>query len=257
MAHRSLVLAMGAFISLNLGGAGLANEQEHSSVVAATAEWAQVLEQFVNDTGQIAFHELAEDRDNLDRFVAWVGEVSPETHPERFPTAADVLAYHINAYNALSMQGVLAAELPKSLGGLRKYHFFGLRQFVVGGRNLSLYTYENDVIRKLGEPRVHFALNCMSISCPRLPREPFKSSKLETQLERETRAFFMEPRNVTVDTGARRVTLSKILDFYEEDFVNSAGSLIAYANRYLPTTIPAAFTVRFFSYDWGVNYQKR
>lgn len=77
------------------------------------------------------------------------------------------------------MYGVVDAGVPDSLGGLTKFTFFYLRRFTIGGKSVSLYSFENDVIRPLGEERVHFALNCMVVSCPRLPRTAFTADQLD------------------------------------------------------------------------------
>jgi hypothetical protein len=73
----------------------------------------------------------------------------------------------------LAMHGVVQAGIPDSLGGFRKVSFFYLQKFNIGGKSMSLYHFENEVIRPLGEERVHFALNCMVIGCPKLPRSAF------------------------------------------------------------------------------------
>lgn len=217
--------------------------------------WARVLSTYVDDRGRVDFAGLARRRADLDAYVAWIYERSPEGWPELYPTRAHVLAYHINAYNALALYNIIEAGIPESLAGFAKLRFFYLRQGMVGGRPLTLYEYENDVIRRLGEPRVHFALNCMSVGCPRLPREPFTADKLEQQLERETREFFAEPRNVRVDAATRTVFLSEILDFYSEDFLAVAPSLLAYVNRYRESPVPEDYAVDFIPYDWTVNRQ--
>lgn len=219
------------------------------------AAWARVLETFVDDQGHVDYVGLAEDRGDLDAFVAYVYTVSPESHPDRFPDRADRLAYYINAYNALAMYNVLESGTPESLGGWTKLDFFVLRRVQVGGQRISLYDFENDVIRPTGEERVHFALNCMAVSCPRLPRAPFLADDLDDRLEHEALAFFAEPRNLTVDHAARTVTLSEILDFFEEDFLADAPNLVAYVNRYVDQPIPETYDVRFFDYDWKVNAQ--
>jgi hypothetical protein len=82
-----------------------------------------------------------------------------------------------------SRDGCVQAGVPESLGGLTKLTFFYLRTFTIGGKSISLYTFENDVIRPLGEERVHFALNCMVVSCPRLPRVAFSAAELDGQLD--------------------------------------------------------------------------
>ena len=122
---------------------------------------------------------------------------------------------------------------------------------------LMSHNFENDVIRRLGEERVHFALNCMVVSCPRLPRTAFSADALERQLDTAARTFMSERRNVGVDPVRREVWLSAIFDFYTKDFLDHAPSLIAYVNRYRTEPIPSEFKVRFFDYDWTVNDRRR
>jgi hypothetical protein len=217
--------------------------------------WATVLQTYVDDEGRVDFAGLAENPEVLLGYLDYVGEISPESHPERFPNRDSVLAYYINAYNALAIYNVIDSGIPKSIGGLRKFHFFFLKRLKVGGRQISLYRLENDLIRPLGEERVHFALNCMAVSCPRLPREPFTAARLDQQLEREAKRFFADQRNLEVQPEKRRVRVAEILDFYTEDFTAKAGSLVAYINRYNDGPIPEDFEIRFFDYDWTVNRQ--
>lgn len=224
--------------------------------VDALAHWTRVLNRFVDEQGRVDFVGLAQERGALDAYVAWVAAVSPHNAPERFPTTGSQLAFHINSYNALSMYNVLEAGLPRSLSGLKKVHFFVLRKLVVGGRRISLYDYENDVIRPLGDPRVHFALNCMVVSCPRLPRKPFAASTVDQALDTQARQFFGETRNLRVDHGARTVTFSEILAFYREDFLAVEPSVQAYARRYHDGPVPDEYAVRFTPYDWRVNHQR-
>lgn len=216
---------------------------------AAAAAWGRVLERFVDDEGRVDFAALRADRADLDRYVAFIAALPPEA----LPAGPDRLAHYINSYNALSMYNVLESGIPRTHAGLRKIRFFVLREHVIGGRRWSLYAFENEVIRPLGEPRVHFVLNCSAVSCPRLPRRPFRGDELETQFERETRRFFAEARNFRVDQEGRTVWLSEIQRFYAEDFVpGHAPSLIAYANRYAPEPAPLDYRVRFTPYDWTI-----
>lgn len=217
--------------------------------------WARVLERYVDDQGRVDFHGIKRDRADLDRFVAWVYENGPNNHPGLFSTRSDVLAFHLNAYNALSMYNVIEAGIPESLSGFRKVGFFYLRKIRVGGEPMSLYDYENEVIRKLGEPRVHFALNCMAAGCPRLPQEVFRAETLDQQLERETVYFLNEDRNVQVDNERRVLRLSEILDFYTGDFLTAAPSLADYVNHYRSIKVPTDFDVEFIPYDWIIHRQ--
>jgi hypothetical protein len=251
---RRLIGLLLGIVSLALPTRAIAAEGPVPTGVAAwEALWTSVLSKVVDGAGRIDFVRLKDDHADLDRVVAFIAAVDPDSQPARFPDRSSRLAYYINAYNALAMHGVLAAGVPESLGGLRKLTFFVFRTFAIGGVSRSLYGLENDVIRPLGEERVHFALNCMVVGCPRLPREAFTANKLEQQLDDAAREFINEDRNVRVDRDRRKVWLSAIFDFYTKDFLLRAPSLIAYVNRYRTKLVPTNFKVRFLDYDWSAN----
>ncbi|HKZ08548.1 MAG TPA: DUF547 domain-containing protein [Methylomirabilota bacterium] len=218
-------------------------------VDGAEAAWARVLATHVLDDGRVDFVALRRDPHDLTAYVAWVAEHGPRTAPARYPTAAARLAYYINAYNALAMYQIVATPRRPE----QQIPFFFLTTVTIDGRRTSLYRLEDLVIRPLGEPRVHFALNCMVRGCPRLPREAFDPARLDAQLERETRRFFNEATNVQVDPPLGVVRLNSILRFYQSDFLAEAPSLIAYANRYRDEPIPDGLTVRFIPYDWTLR----
>ena len=243
---------------LLLAGCASVSRPHHSptaEIAPPYDAWARVLEKYVDDQGRINFAGVAKDRTDLDRFVAYVYDVGPNNQPQRFPTPEHVLAFHINAYNALAMHKVIESDIPQTLAGLKKIGFFYLGKVQVGGEPISLYDYENKVIRALNEPRIHVALNCMSIGCPRLPREPFDAEKLNEQLDREARLFYNEVRNVEVNVSRRVLRLSEILDFYTADFLAKAPSLAVYVNRYRLSPVPENYTVEFIAYDWTINRQ--
>src|SRR6516165_5585902 len=218
--------------------------------------WTKVLTRYGDDSGRIDFDSLRQNHTDLDRVVAFIAAVDPDSQPQRFPDKHSRLAFYINAYNALAMYRVVQAGVPESLGGLRKFTFFHLRAFAVGGKSISLSKFENDVIRPLGEERVHFALNCMVVSCPRLPRVAFSAAALDGRLDTAARSFIGDTRNVWIEHAKREVWLSAIFDFYTADFLARAPSLIAYVNRYRAAQIPADFNVRFLEYHWTVNHRK-
>jgi hypothetical protein len=259
MSRRFACIALGVLlliiipVTFPLGAAVARPGTEEMSVREWEALWTSVLTRHVDNAGRIDFAALIRDHADLDRVVAFVAAVDPVSRPQRFPDLASRLAFYINAYNALAMHGIVDAGVPKSLSGLTKFSFFYLRKFVVGGKSISLYDLENDVIRPLGEERIHFALNCMVVGCPRLPRAAFSADALDRELDAAAHLFIEEDRNVSVDPARHEVRLSGIFEFYTRDFLNRAPSLIAYVNRYRAEPIPAAFKVRFFDYDWTVN----
>lgn len=197
---------------------------------------------------------MAQSPEDLETYVAWAARTGPESEPARFPTLADKLAYYINTYNALAMYNILKSNFPPDLYRVR-VAFFYKNRFETGGRFISLYALENQVIRPLGDPRVHAALNCMARGCPRLPREPFEAGKLDAQLEALAKEFFDEERHVELQPERRTVRFSQILQFYPEDFLKKAPSLIAYANQYRRQRIPEGWQVAYIPYDWTLNKQ--
>lgn len=229
------------------------------SLAQAERGYAGVLLRHVNDRGEVDFTALRDDKTSsgLQALEAYVQAIGA-TPLNAAPTPHGHLAHMINAYNALSMYNVIASGIPATHAGWAKVKFFILRKFEIGGTPMSLYAFENDIIRKLNEPRVHFALNCSAVSCPVLPRTPFSADRLDAELDRETRAFFARPENLRIDTAQRTVYFNEILKFYTEDFTPAhAASLIAYAQRYTASVIPPDYQVAFTPYDWTVADSRR
>jgi hypothetical protein len=226
-------------------------EQE---TAAPDKAWASVLSRFVDEKGRIDFAGMARDPHDLEVFVAWLAKVSPAAQPGSFPTPESRLAYDINAYNALAMYDTIRSGMPRDLNAV-KVRFFYKNRFQLGGSDISLYDFENKVIRPMGDPRVHFALNCMARGCPRLPREPFRADMLDAELEASAQYFFNEDRNVKLEPDRKTVRLSQILQFYTDDFLKKAPSLIAYVNKYHQDRIPDGWNVEFIPYDWQLNAQ--
>ena len=214
--------------------------------------WANVLSRYVDTNGKIDFAALSHDRGDLDAYVAWIATVSPANTPASFPNQDAKLAYYLNAYNALAMYNVLESGMPKDLNAV-KVRFFYSSKLTIGGEKMSLYDLENKIIRPMGDPRVHFALNCMVRGCPRLPREPFRADQVQMELEATAQYFLNEDRNVQVDAEKQTVRFSEILKFYTEDFLKKAPSLPAYANKYRESKIPETYKVDFIPYDWTLN----
>jgi hypothetical protein len=194
---------------------------EPSSQLFCHADWATFLARHVDHRGRLNYSAAATDRADLDRYISAVAARSPDTSPASFPDREHRLSYWLNAYSAWVMQAVLAHYPIRSVRDVRPslVHrllpkgtgFFLLQRIRLGGQRTSLYYLENQIVRKrFGEPRIHFALNCASGGCPRLPTGPFEAEGLDDTLNRETRYFVSEKRNVRADLEARTVQLSSI-----------------------------------------------
>lgn len=218
--------------------------------------WEGVLRRRIDARGRVDFAGIAADPAPLEAVVASVAAQGPQNDPAAFPTRADVIAYHLNAYNATAMLGIVRRGIPDYLGFIARFAFFANTTVRIGGTDTTLKDYENDVIRKLGEERVHFCLNCMVRGCPRLPQAPFRAGVLEAQLSAAAREFCSSPYQVRPAPDRGRVFVSQIFEFYTSDFTPAkAPSLLAYINRRRAAKLPDDWGVGFFDYDWTVNRQ--
>ncbi len=231
-------------------------------------DWNAVLQQYVDERGFVDYQALNQNRAQLDRYVQAVKSQGPSSNPELFPTKNDQLAYYINAYNALVFEGVLnRGPEEKSVwrGLVSGLNFFIRMKIMIDGEQTNLKKLEDDIIRDgFKDPRIHAALNCASISCPRLPQVAFEADVLDQQLDEAIIEFVNDERNVRIDHKAKKVYLSKIFDWFEDDFIdyekangNPDPSLNSYINRYLSTDsqIPTDYKNDFVKYDKGINKQ--
>jgi len=267
MKQLTLLLLSLFVITLTLISPTMANESTIQSTpksskanpyLDALPLWSRVLEKFVDEQGRTDFKALASDVDELKQFLAVIAEISPTSHPDLFDNQQKVLAYHVNAYNALAMWGVIERDIPKNFSSLlKRASFFKFRSVQIGGKKTNLYDYENKVIRPLGEPRMHFALNCMVVDCPRLPQTVFTAENLEQDLQNAAVEFFNKDKHIQIKTESQQVHLSGIMKFYTKDYVASGKKqdLIGYVNQYRESSIPETYKVKFIKYDWAVNQQ--
>ena len=165
------------------------------------------------------------------------------------------LAFYINAYNAWILHEALAKYPTKSVKDAL-FTFFTGRRLTVAGQQTSFNALEKDTIRsKFGEPRVHFALNCASRSCPPLNREAFAGDKLDGQFEKLAKGYVTSERGVKYSAETKTADLSKIFDWYKDDFKADGGAL-AFINKRRSSQIPADAKITYQEYDWGLNEAK-
>lgn len=256
MFYRLLLAASLLFVSMNI----------QAEEAFSHDDWNSVLGQFVNDEGYVDYQGLKSDRATFDRYIERIETISPVTNPELFPTKADQLAYYMNAYNALVFKGVLArGPEEKSVwrGLVSGYNFFVKMKITVGGKRTNLKKLEDDIIRaEFLDPRIHAAINCASISCPRLPQQAFVAATLEQQLDDAMREFVNSEMHIKLDQTRRTAKVSKIFKWFKKDFTsyektngNVKPSLLHYINRYRELKIPADFKVEYLDYNKKINKQ--
>lgn len=209
-----------------------------------SADYASLLKKYVTPDGvrYSAWKKNAEDLAALQRVTEGMAAAK-----------GDDLAFYLNAYNAWILREALAKYPAKSVKDPLFSFFLGNR-IVVTGRKMSFNTFEKEVIRgRFKEPRVHFALNCASRSCPPLNAEPFKAASLEAQLEALAKAFIDSERGVRVKGD--EVALSKIFDWYKEDF-GGPEAVLKFINRRREQPLSSKAKISYQEYNWNLNETK-
>lgn len=179
---------------------------------------------------------------------------------ETFPLArlageAETLAFHLNAYNLFTLRLVAEHQPLADIRDLGHWWRPVWKQTVgrLDGREVSLDDIEHGVLRPRGEPRIHFALVCASLSCPDLRAEPYRPATLDAQLDAQVRDFLANPGK-GLARDAARVRVSRIFDWFAEDFA-VAGGVRTFIAHYLP--LPATVTLDAdLPYDWRLNARR-
>ena len=220
----------------------------HAEVGAWQKDYDTLLKKYVSGGGvrYSAWKANAADMAALEKVISAVAAENPSSYPRN-----EKLAFYINAYNASILSEALQKYPTKSVKDTL-FTFFTAKRITVAGEKMSFNHLEKDIIRPLGEPRIHFALNCASRSCPPLRAEVYSAAKLDAQLDEQARGYVNSDRGVKVngDTGQ----LSKIFDWYKEDFGGDAG-VSAFLKKHRKEKSDFK-TVSYQDYDWGLNETK-
>ncbi len=270
-ARRTASLAAALLVALAVPGCGAdaATDPEGSSSEAAEAAgsqgraegplaaWGRVLEEHHRDGG-IDYAALKRDRGDLDRYLASLADAEPSKMKKD-----ERLAFWINAYNAVVLHHVL--ERYPGIGSVEDVDgFFDTLTIRVAGEERTLDEIEKQGIA-IGDPRIHFAVVCASTSCPDLRGEPFVASRLDRQLEEQTRRFLAdESKGARLEGGT--LHLSSIFKWYAGDFTGGStvvaffarGGVLDWVVEHAPEGLAERIrevepSVSYMDYDWGLN----
>ena len=217
------------------------------------SDYASLLKAHVHD-GAVDYQGLKKNESRLDNYLEILSRVNPDQLEP-----AERMAFYINAYNAWTIKLILS-KYPdltsiKDLGTLFQSPW--KKKFVkLNGQKVTLDHIEHEILRpRFRDPRIHFAVNCASKSCPPLLAEPYTGSRLEDQLEGATERFINDPQSNYVKGDTLYV--SRVFKWFGEDFNNDIkGFFQKYARRELAARLAAAKTelkVAYLDYDWSLN----
>ncbi len=215
-----------------------------SSVKIDHSQWARLLNEHVADNGLVDYEGFKQDKKELNEYL---NTLSKQVPADTW-SIQEQLAYYINLYNAHTVNLIVENYPSKSI---KDINGAWTKEIVeIGGKEISLGGLEHSILRKMNEPRIHFAINCASTSCPKLLNKAFTADKIDEQLDIVTRGFINSDNNtITWD----KLELSRIFKWYKNDFFG--GDLIKYINQYSDVTIVPKSKVRFKEYDWSLNRQ--
>ena len=227
--------------------------------------WDKLLKKYVDVNGLVDYRSWkasGTDMSELDAYLRALSTANPKVRASR----ESQLAFWINAYNAVTVRGMLK-EYPtssirnhtaKSLG----YNIWHDLLLTVGDKGYSLDQIEHKILRPMKEPRIHFAIVCASTGCPRLINEAYVSSKLDEQLRVNSEDFFSRKQNFQFDEQSGTMHLSEILSWFGEDFGRNQAEQLRTMSKWLPTKAAQrgaaqnAVRVKFLEYDWSINERR-
>lgn len=207
-------------------------------------KWEALLKKYVSESGKVKYKEFLNDWDQLRSYLSELKNNPPENSWDR----SQKLAFWINAYNAFTIDLILRNYPLNSIKDIKDP--WDQRLWQIGDKWYTLNQIEHDILRKMDEPRIHFAIVCASLSCPNLKPYAFESSNIETQLTEVTQEFLSDPTKNII--SEQELKISKIFQWFAKDF-KLDGNLIDFLNKYTETNISPNASIRFLNYNWALN----
>ena len=213
--------------------------------------WTGLLNKYVTDGGLVNYKGFIEEQSKLDEYLNTLSNTPPGSNWNE----TDKMAYWINAYNAFTVKLIMDNYPLKSIkdigDGLPMISSpWDIKFFKIGGVDFDLNTIEHEILRKqFEEPRIHFAINCASFSCPKLRNEAFESNKLNQQLEEQAKEFINNPNKNII--RKEETKLSKIFSWFETDFTKKT-TIKSFIKQH-HSAFNEQNDVQYLDYIWTLN----
>ncbi len=236
------------------------------------SEYDRLTRKYVDERGLVNYKGLKGEISSLKSFIDQISEASPHSHPDQFKDGGEQLRYWMTAYNAWVLY-IAASEYPSKSSLWNFVGLFRNRTIKLGGKQMGLEDLEHKIIRAgYKEPRIHFYINCAAFSCPALWQGAIPQGKTWDVLEQSAKRFINDQKHVKYDTAAKKLYLSKIFDWFDDDFLNYlkekkgiaqphvAQYILLYlegpARDALSKTPVNEISVSYFSYNKSLNEQR-
>jgi len=232
--------------------------EQEESVGPDHKPFTVLLQKHVDEFGLVNYKAFQADRKFLQEYL----QTLSKTVPAKNWTKEEKLAYWINAYNAFTIELILEhypVNSIKDIGSSISIPFVNtpwqIDFITIGDKKYNLDDIEHGIIRKeFDEPRIHFALVCAAISCPKLRNEAYVPERLNEQLQEQALSFLMDKEKN--DTTTNPILLSKIFQWFSGDFKKNSKSIVAYLNTILTKPLSENIKINYQEYYWDLNEQK-
>ena len=216
--------------------------------------WDSLLKEHVSAAGWVDYVGFQKDSVRLNSYLNLLSRNHPN---EKHWSKNERMAYWINAYNAFTVK-IVADHYPVSSikdikNGIPFVNTVWDIKFIsIEGEEYDLNNIEHGILRpKFGEPRIHFAVNCASYSCPPLANFAFEAEILDRQLDQLAKKFVNDPLRNQI-TSTSQAKLSKIFSWFKGDFTKDQ-NLIEFINQYAETKLNNDADIDYLEYNWAVN----
>jgi len=218
-------------------------------------QWSCLLSKYVDDDGMVNYKGFLKDSIDLNLYLNLLQTNPPD---EQTWSKNEQIAYWINTYNAFTIKLILdhyPLKSIKDIGSVIQIPFvnspWDIRFIEINGEKIDLNTIEHGILRKkFDEPRIHFAINCASFSCPKLRTEAYAADQLERQLQEQAINFINDPERNLIKI--HEISVSKIFSWFKGDFTKD-GSLIDFLNLYSIEPIEGNASISYLDYNWLLN----
>lgn len=230
--------------------------------------WTEVLAAHVHgDT--FDYKKLKADRAKLDQYVASLATVKADEFAQW--KRNEQYAFWIDVYNAYTVQRVVDAYPVASIKDLGddKLSVWDRDLIPLGGlapdlkkAKLTLNDVENKILRPVfKDARVHAAINCASEGCPPLRAEAFTADRLDKQLDDQVTLWLADTKRNRFDEQKGTVDVSQVFDWFKDDFVRDAGSVLGWLGKFSPANkgwleSKRKIDVKYVEYSWKLNERR-
>jgi hypothetical protein len=242
------------FILLTISSCGV--KLSGKKPATSHAIWNRLLQKHVAPDGLVNYKGFIADKDSLNIYLNALSAGAPTKQASK----NEKLAYWLNVYNAFTIKLIIdhyPLKSIKDIGPANQVIFINTpwdkKFFKIGTRTMTLNTLEHRIIRnQFHDPRIHFALNCASMSCPVLRPESYEASKLNEQLDEQAKLFVNDTTRNKITPN--KAEISSIFKWYGRDFRKWGKTTVSkYLNKYSNTPITNNTNIDYLTYNWQLN----